>query len=479
VTTNPAPASTVVPLRPPARRRGDELEFLPAALEIIETPASPAGRAIALTIVAFLCVALGWATLGRVDIIATAPGRIIPAGKTKQIQPFETGVVRAIRVADGESVKAGDVLLEIDPTANEADEIRLGRDLTQDRLDVARLTALLAGDPDSFAPPDGAPEHLVATARRQMEAQAAEQEAKVSGLDRQIAQKRAEAAEVAATIEKILAALPLLEGQRDIREQVMHMEFGSRLLFLQAEQQYVEQQHELVVQRHKRDETDEAIAALGRQRAQTEAEFRKTLLSDLAEAEGQANEHGEEARKAAQKRTLQTLRAPVDGTVQQLAVHTVGGVVTPAQQLMVIVPNDAALEVEATLANKDIGFVQPGQSVEVKVETFNFTRYGLIHGTVKSVSRDVVAPDLANPDARTGRGPDADIPKDEQERQSKQPAYVARVTLAETAIDTEEGRKALETGMAVTAEIKTGRRRVIEYVLSPLLRYRHEAARER
>jgi hemolysin D len=230
---------------------------------------------------------------------------------------------------------------------------------------------------------------------------------------------------------------------------------------------------------HRHDATDAAIAALERQRAQAVAEYRKSLLADLAKAEGLANEHGEEVRKAAQKRALQTLRAPVDGTVQQLSVHTIGGVVTPAQSLMVIVPKDAHLEIEATLANKDIGFVHPGQGVEVKVETFNFTRYGLIHGTVTSISRDVVAPDINAGDSRTGRGPDAEIPKDEQERQSRQPAYVAHITLAETTIDTEEGTTALEPGMAVTAEIKTGQRRVIEYLLSPLLRYRHEAIRER
>jgi hemolysin D len=427
---------------------------------------------------AFLCIAVGWSVLGRVDIIATAPGRVIPTGKTKVVQPFETGVVRKIRVSDGANVAEGDVLVEMDSTANEADETRLNRDLAQDRLDIARLTALLAGDADGFTPPTDAGESLIATARRHMEEQAAEQEAKLAGLDRQVAQKRAEVAEVSASIEKIEATLPLVKGQRDIRDAAMKID-GGKLLFLQAEQQYVELAHELLVQHHRRTQTNEAISALERQRAQAVAEYKKSLLSDLAKAKGQANEHGEEARKAAQKRELQTLRAPVSGTVQQLAVHTVGGVVTPAQPLMVIVPKEAQLEIEATLANKDIGFVHPGQVVEVKVETFNFTRYGLIHGTVTSVSRDVVAPDINASDSRNGRGHDADIPKDEQERQSKQPAYVAHISLAQTTIDTEEGVTPLEPGMAVTAEIKTGQRRVIEYLLSPVLRYRHEAIRER
>jgi hemolysin D len=145
---------------------------------------------------------------------------------------------------------------------------------------------------------------------------------------------------------------------------------------------------------------------------------------------------------------------------------------------MVIVPRDAALEIEANLANKDVGFVHSGQDVEVKVETFNFTRYGLLHGTVTTISRDVVAPDAAAPDRRD-RNSDPALARTDEERQARQPTYVAHIALAQTGIETEQGFTRLESGMAVTAEIKTGRRRVIEFLLSPLLRYGHEAWRER
>ena len=474
-----AKTATVIPLRPRARAGRHELEFLPAALEIIETPASPVGRAIAGTIILFFVGAIVWASLGEVDIIATASGRIIPAGKIKTIQPFETGVVREILVDDGQPVQAGDVLVEIDSTINAADERRLAHDLLQDRLDVARLSALLAGGPEHFAPPVGADPLLLETARRQMAEQAAEQAAKLAGLDKQIAQKQAEAQETSATIAKIEAILPPLRGQRDIRQEMLHNEFGSKLLYLQAEQQVIEQDRELVVQSHHRNGVMEALGALERQRAQTEAEYRKGLLGDLEKAQTSAAEHREEWSKAVEKRALQTLTAPVDGTVQQLAVHTVGGVVTPAQALMVIVPKDAALEIEANLANKDVGFVHRGQPVEVKIETFSFTRYGLIHGTIASISRDVVAPDQTSTDSRNARQSDTDPPKDEQDRQSRQPSYVAHVALTDTGIETEEGWRKFEPGMAVTAEIKTGQRRVISYLLSPLLRYRQESIRER
>ncbi|TDT99124.1 HlyD family type I secretion membrane fusion protein [Azorhizobium sp. AG788] len=472
-----AASGTLLPLPRRVDRPGPtEREFLPAALEIIETPASPVGRAIGATIIAFFVVAIAWSTFGKIDIIATAPGRIVPTGRTKSIQPFETGVVREIKVADGSVVKAGDVLVEIDPTANAADERRLIRDLAQDKLDIARLTALLSGDTAAFVPPAGVEVSLVALERREMEEQSTEHAAKLTALDRQIAQKEAEAEEAKATIEKGEAALPMLKGQFEIRDELVQKGFGTKLQYFQAQQQMVEQEHQILVDTHRRDEAEHALAALKHQRAETEAEYRKGLLSDLAKAQTQASEHEQDAVKAAQRRTLQTLTAPVDGTVQQLSIHTVGGVVTPAQTLMMLVPKDSRLEIEANLANRDVGFVHAGQDVEIKVETFTFTRYGLLHGTVESVSRDAVAPDNPAPNARQR---EADAPADETARQAQQPAYVAHIAIRETGLDTEEGFAQLEPGMAVTAEIKTGQRRVIEFLLSPLLRYRHDFGGER
>lgn len=182
--------------------------------------------------------------------------------------------------------------------------------------------------------------------------------------------------------------------------------------------------------------------------------------------------------KARAKRALRTLRAPVDGTVRQLAVHTLGGVVTPAERLMVIVPKGAGLEIEATLANKDVGFVHKGQEVAIKVEAFALTRYGLLRGRVTSLSQDVVAPRDEQADGR-GSGKDPADASDERERQASQPTYVAHVALDATGIATEDGFAPLEPGMAVTAEIMTGRRTVMSYLLSPLSRLRQEGLRER
>jgi hemolysin D len=166
----------------------------------------------------------------------------------------------------------------------------------------------------------------------------------------------------------------------------------SRIFYLQIEQQVLETEHGIEAEKQHLASIKEELAALDKQRAETDADYRKDLFADLSNAETQESEHAHDVAKAAQKHSSRTLRAPVDGTVQQLTVHTIGGVVTPAEHLMVIVPKESKLEIEVDLANKDVGFVHKGQEVEIKVEAFTFTRYGLLHGTVTSVSQDAVAP---------------------------------------------------------------------------------------
>jgi len=305
-----------------------------------------------------------------------------------------------------------------------------------------------------------------------MQAQFAEQAAKLSGLDQQIAEKQAEGDEATATLAKEQASLPWSELQAELRRQLKDMQFGNKLAWLEAEQHAVEQRHDLSVLATKQAEAAAAGSALQRQRVQAVAEYQKGVLTDLAKAEEQAGQARQELIKATERTRLLTLRAPIDGTVQQLAVHTVGGVVTPAQPVLVVVPDNPGLLVEAHVENKDVGFVHAGQAAEVKVETFTFTRYGLIHGTVLDVSRDAVAPS----DSAKSRNADK---TDDEARPDDSAGYVAHVALAQTSMMTEGGPVDLGPGMNVTTEIKTGRRRVISYLLSPLQRYVNEGMRER
>jgi hemolysin D len=473
-------SARVVPF-PKARRDRDEIAFLPAALEIVESPPSPTGRAIGVTIIALFCLALGWAAFGKIDIVASAQGKIIPSGRTKVIQPFETGVVRAIHVRDGQSVKEGDLLIELDTTISQAERNHIQSDLVAARLDIARLRAALLDGPEplaDFHAPDGASPMLIAMQQQYLTNQTNEHRSKIGALDGQKAQRQAERATTAATIEKLQATIGVSEQRVDVRKQLWDQKLGSKLVYLTDLQDLVSQQQELLVQQSKLREAEAAMAAIQETRAQTLAEYRRGLSSDLAAAEAKAGALQHDLIKAQERVRLQTLAAPLDGVVQQLAVHTVGGVVTPAQALLVLVPQGSQLEIEAMVSNRDIGFVHPGQNAEIKVDTFTFTRYGLLHGKVLGVSQDAISRDKPqDKQNEKGGAPGADNAGSEPKGQEM--SYAARVSLDRTHMQIDDNLVNLGPGMAVTVEIKTGERTVLSYLLSPIMRYKHDTLRER
>jgi hemolysin D len=464
------------PVDPGARGR-EELEFLPAALEIVETPPSPIGRAIGATLIGLFLLALIWTTLGHVDIVATAAGKIIPTGYSKVIQPFETGVVRAILVTNGQSVNAGDALIELDSTINEGEITHLRSDLQSAQLDIARLRAALTDTDDplaAFHPPEGANSALVAMQRQFLVAQVSEHRAKIAALDGQRTQKEAELGTISATVDKLEAVIPTIEERVNIRKALS--EYSNRLQYYEVLQQLTESQQERLVQKSHLKEAKAAVAAIIDTRGQTKAEYRRTLFGELTEAERKAGGLAADLSKAEQRTKLQQLTAPVSGIVQQLSVHTVGGVVTPAQSLAVIVPNDSQLEIEAMVSNRDVGFVHAGDEVEVKVDTFDFTRYGLLHGHVLSVSSDAIVRDNANDKSNEKQNGSTTATS---EPKGQELTYAARISVDRIQMQVEDKKVNLSPGMAVTAEIKTGSRRIISYLLSPLVRYKQETLRER
>lgn len=477
---------SIVALPAHTRRRDYELAFLPAALEVVETPPSPIGRAIVATIVAVICAGLAWASIGFVDIYATAPGKVIPNGRSKIVQPFEISVVRAIHIHDGEIVKKGDVLIELDPTINAAESERLRSDLISAQLDVARLRAAVSDSPDlpaAFDPPPGASPYQVVTQRQFLRSQTGEQRAKLAALDHQLTEKQAQRDTSKAMIGKIEALITLLQQQVDIRQTLFEREIGSRLIYLQTLQQLVDQQKQLEVEKAHYRELDAAVAAISEEHNKTAEQYRQDLFDQLTKAETKASSLTQDLVKAEQRTQLQRLTAPIDGVVQQLAVHTEGSVVTPAQALLVIVPANGKLEIEAAISNRDIGFVHPGQNVDIKVDTFNFTRYGLLHGQVSAVS-----PDAFIPDPRLTTPPESN-PEDKSQEEggrsntanstAKGTIYTARISLDQSEMQIDGRLATLLPGMVVTVEIKTGSRRIINYLLSPLLRYGQESLHER
>jgi hemolysin D len=414
-----------------------------------------------------------------VDIVATAPGKIIPSGRTKIIQPFESGVVSSIRVRDGQSVKAGEILIELDPTMTEAERDHLKSDYIAAGLEVARLRAALSSKSDlfdDFHPPEGASPALIEMNKQYLLSQVAEQQGKLAALDRQLKQKEAERDTITAAIAKIEATLPVLTQKVDIRKYLYEKDLGSKVIYLTEYQDLVAMQQDALVQKSRYQEADASVAALAETRAQTAAEYRRLRFEELTKAEQKAAGLAQDVIKAEQRTKLQVLAAPVDGVVQQLAVHTIGGVVTPGQALLTVVPLDSHLEIEAMVSNRDIGFVHAGQAAEVKVDTFNFTRYGLLHGEVLNVSQDAITrdkPQEKSSDTPLGRDAASSEPRGQEMN------YAARVSLERTKMQVDEKLVALSPGMAVTVEIKTGSRRIISYLMSPIVKYRQEMLRER
>jgi hemolysin D len=436
--------------------KAHELAFLPAALEITETPASPLGRALALTIATFFAIAVAWVTIGEVDIVATAQGKIIPTSRVKVIQPLESGVIRAIQVEDGQLVRANDVLVELNPTGAEADRERLEHEGLAARLEFARLSALLKPDPEtSYVVPEGTPDDLAALHRDYLVNQWEEHQAKLAALDGEIAQQNATTKTIGAEIKHLKSVLPFVRDRVDSFRRLAEKKVVARLDFVELQQELADMVGQLAVKQSRIAEAQAAVAAAESRRRAVLAEFRGRIFTQLVEAEAHASSLEQDLIKAKERSRLQTLTAPVDGLVQQLAIHTIGGVVTPAQELMVIVPADSQFEIEAMVLNKDVGFVNEGQDVEIKVDSFPFTKYGTIDGRIKALSRDAV------------------------QDEDRGLIYPARVDMAKTTILVDDDYVQLGSGMAVTVEIKTGKRRLLEYLLAPLQRYQDESMRER
>lgn len=440
------------------RRKYIQTEFLPAALEVIETPASPFGRVGLWVLVVGVGIALLWAFLGKLDVVVVAPGKITPVDQVKIIQPVELGVVKAIHVRDGQQVKKGQLLIELDPTASRAEDDQARTGLLASQIDAARSDALLAylnGGSSHFNPPSGIPEPVIRLQSGMISAQIKEFEARRAMLQTERAEHVAELAAANAERQKLNETLPLLEKQIEARKLLVEKGYFPRLRLFELEEQRIERVRNIDVQTAAAAKANASIRGVDAQLRQMSSELASTTVSALAEAQDNTVLRRSEIDKTELRKRLMKLRSPVDGTVQQLAIHTLGGVVEPAQAIMVIVPKGSKLVVDAKVPNKDIGFLKVGQTVRVKVDAFSFTDYGTIEGKLLGISRDAIE------DEKLGL------------------IYSVRVALHQQAIDNRISRQILSPGMAVAAEIKTGKRRVIQYFLSPISRRLDEAGRER
>lgn len=442
----------------PPVRLSHEAQFLPAALALQDTPVHPAPRITMWLLISFALIAFVWAMIGKIDIVATATGKIIPNDRTKVIQPLESAVIKSIYVRDGQAVKQGDLLIELDATSAQADTDRLTNDWLAARYEALRAQAFLRaldGEEVGLIVLEASSQERQSAEKRLFTGQWDEYQSKLNALDAEITRRAAEMRATQEIVKKLTQTAPLARQRADDVKGLLDKKYVSKHMYLEQEQIAIEQARELAAQKAKQAEFKAALEEARLQRESVSAEARRVQLDLLHQSEQKGQALQQELIKAEQRSKFMQLTAPVDGTVQQLAVHTVGGVVTPAQPLMVIVPRDNVLEVEAFVANKDIGFIYPDQTARVKIETFNFTKYGTIDGQVVHVSTDAIQ------DENLGL------------------IYSARVLLSHHTMQIENKSVNLTPGMAVTVEISTGKRRLIEYFLSPLLRYKDESLNER
>lgn len=439
-------------------RSADEAAFLPAHLELMETPVHPAPRWTMRVLCALAILALLIATLGKLDIVVVAPGELIPESNVKIVQPALTGVVRSILVRDGQHVNAGEPLIVLDTTQATADTTTATSNRVHAALAVARDRAVLAsidsGEAPVLAPVDDVPE----AERRAADALAAQTwqaySDKLQDARAELAAREADLGVTRAQVAKLEATAPLARQQAEAFKALLANKDVTRIDYLDREQTAQGLAHELDAQR---SHATQLIAAVKQQQAELAgivSGFRRDQRLQLdKDTQAYATSLGDET-KAATRRSLLTLKAPVTGTVQQLAVHTPGGVVTTAQALLEVVPGDS-LQVKASIENRDVGFVREGQPVVIKVAAFPYTHYGYLKGTVKGVAND------AAKDRKRGS------------------IFVAYVSLPEGRMRIDDRWVPLTPGMSVSAEITTGRRRVISYFLGPLIRHADESMHER
>ena len=436
-------------------RKREENEFLPAVLEVTETPPSPIARIALWTLMLILVTGLLWTIFGHVDEVAVAPGKVIPTGQVKVIQSQYAGVVKAIKVRDGQEVKEGEALIELDETTSAAELSQIRKQVGYYRLQVRRLEAEQNGTPFNPEITADIDPLEVEMQKRLFDGRTSEIRQRLAQADARVAEQRALQISTAATLQKYTSLLAVSQEMEKRMKKLLDQEAVSYFAYLQYEARRIEYEQNVAAQQAEISRVQSTLNQALRERDSLAAERARDIASRIVDDRKQLMNYEEELKKAEQKHRQSTITAPVTGRVTQLDVHTLGGVVTAAQPLMVLVPEGTTLEVEAWAANKDIGFLRVGQAAEVKIDTFNFQRYGTIDSTVSVISADA---------------------KEDKER-----GNVYRILLKLDRQDMEVAGRfvPLSPGMSATAEIKIRQKRIIEFFLDPFRKYKSEALRER
>ena len=485
------------PKRPsrPQRRSRTENEFLPAALEILETPASPIRTAFIWFIAIVVAATLLWSYLGTFDIVSTAQGKIQPTGRVKVIQSIEVGKVRSIPVVNGSRVKVGDVVVQLDDTELRSDEEAIAVNLQAYRGEMVRRNAVLAtvGQwqqqgiwtserqiPDAplvFAA--DTPESIREREQSIFRADLSQLAASLKNIVAQHVQQQATVARLQQTMTAQQRLVDTLNERVAIRATLVDQDAGSKTGVIDAKEISQKEEATLAEEAGQLEEAKASLSVTTSDGEKTLHTFIADNVEKVGEASRQADELDRQLVKARKRRESMTIASPIDGTVQSSLINTIGQVVTTGIDLMRIVPDNSTLEVEAYLPNSDIGFVAVGQEAVVKIEAFPFTRYGVIHGHVTAVARDAIPePDANQVEGDPTKQLQATVPTTNVQRVQNL-VFPVTVRLDTGTMSVDGHIVPLSPGMAATAEIKTGKRRILEYLFSPIVEVTSQAMQER
>jgi HlyD family secretion protein len=448
--------------------QADPADFAPPLLRIQEKPPAPLAGWMLRLLLALVAGVILWAAFGRLDIVAVADGKLVPSSYLKIVQPAEQGIVKEILVKEGEVVREGQVLVRMDPVLTDADVKAIQAEHDNKRIALRRIDAQLSGKPFQRSPGDAT--QLFAQVDAQYLANVRAYENALAQEQAVLDKARHDLVAAQATKTKLEQVLPHYVEQERAFEKLTKDGFAGRIMYTDKQRERIEKEQDLRTQESVIHSSQSLIEQSEKKLAQITADYRRQLQTERVEVAAQLEKASQELAKQSHRRGLLELRASQAGIVKDLATHTAGTVAAPGTILMTLVPEGDKLVAEVWVSNQDVGFVRPGQEAKLKLAAFQFQKYGMVEGKVLHVNADATEAPSANTrsDALAGR-----------DRPMGPLAFRALLELAAQELSADGRRYALQPGMQVAGEIHLGTRTVLEYLLSPVQKAFHEAARER
>ena len=427
------------------RSEAEQLRYLPQSVKLEEAVNPHLIRITMLVVSAGVLIFILWTALTNINEVARADGEVVPHGFVQVVQHLDGGIVMEILTEEGAAVKEGDVLVRIDDGGTRQDLAEIKARQAGLKMQAERLSAFVEGrEPDFSVFENTSAKSEIAQQRRVFGSmlEARQKEGRIT--EDKLTQKEKKIATLEAQQNSLKAKLGMAHEALDMQEKLLKDGYASKLTVLNYRKEENEISSDLTKIGNDIKQAADEITEQKSRLASVEARHRDETYEKLARVESEIAQNQEIQTKLENKVARLQVRAPVAGLIKGLELNTVGGIVEPGKTLMEIIPSDRTLVIEARISPRDIGHVQIGQKVKIKVSSYDFSRYGAVDGTLEFVSA-------------------ATFP-DEHGR----PYYRARITLAQHYIGSVEGQNIIMPGMTVEADIVTGEKSVLAYLLKPI-----------